>query len=191
MERQRTTGYRPVANSRPRQGYRDMTTASATVSVPDYTRPYPSRMPNPVPKMTPKPAVTEKVADKTLSRAKRKQITRTFCLIAGVFVMCLLMIYRYAMILESNDRITRLTQQIADMEYDTQFLATKLDSALELGVLENYATEELGMIRPDASQVFYVNITMEDTTVTEDDIEENRALQGAPGALVHAIRVLK
>ncbi len=196
MERQRSTGYRRVANSRTRQGYRGMTTTSAAVSVPDYTRPYPNRLPElkPLPriapKATPKTVAPGKVTGKTYSKAKRKQILRTVCQIAGVFIMCSLMIYRYAVILESNDRIAKMNQQVAQMEYDNQFLSAKLDSALELGSLETYAIEELGMIRPDSSQMFYVDINMDDAAVVEDG-EEKKALQGTPGALVHAIRVLK
>ena len=198
MERQRSTGYRRVANSRTRQGYRGTAVASATANVPEYTRPYPTRLPElkplprTAPKVAPKPkqAVVEQPKNRSYAKAKRKQVLRTFCQIATVFILCSLMIYRYAVILESNDRITKLSQQLADMEYDNQFLAAKLDSALELGALEAYATEELGMMHPDSSQVFYIDVDMDDVAVVEDE-EENRSLQGAPGALMHAIRVLK
>ncbi len=196
MERQRSTGYRRVANSRTRQGYRGMTAASATASVSEYARPYPNRLPElkPLPRTAPRtasaPVAPERGKDKAYAQAKRKQIWRTFFQIATVFVMCSLMIYRYAVILESNDRIAKLNQQIAEMEYDNQFLAAKLDSALELGAVETYATEELGMMHPDSSQVFYIDVDMGDAAVVEEE-EENRSLQGAPGALMHAIRVLK
>lgn len=191
LERQRTTGYRRVANSRPREGYRGTTAVGTAVRIPDYTRPYPSPIPKakPMPKAAPKATPAKKVLDAGYSKAKRTRILRTFCQIAGVFLMCSIMIYRYAMILESNDRIAKMQQQVAEMEYDNQYLAAKLDSALELGALETYAIEELGMIRPDNSQIFYVDINMEDTTV--ENGEETKSLQGVPGALVHAIRVLK
>lgn len=188
MERQKTTGYRRVANSHTRVGYREMTTVGSAATMPDYTRPYPNT--KPAPKVAPKPSVVEKERSRTYQKAKKKQILRTFCQIAGVFIMCSLMIYRYAMILETNDKISKLNQKVASMEYDNQFLAAKLDSALELGALESYATEELGMMRPETSQVFYVDINMGDTMVEETETE-NRTLQGAPGALMHAIRVLK
>ncbi|MBO5363984.1 MAG: septum formation initiator family protein [Clostridia bacterium] len=191
MERQNRAGYRSVAGNR--SGYQGQTTARATVSVPDYTRSYPAYPPfsRPLPTAKPRTVTPEKQETKTQNVARKKRLLRTFSFIAGVFVMCFMMIYRYAMILETNDRITKLNQQIAELESANQFLEAKLDRALELGTLETYATEELGMIRPDTSQMFYVDVTMEDTTVTENGEEENRVLQGTPGALVHAIRVLK
>ncbi len=190
MERQNRAGYRSVAGSR--TGYQGQTAARATVRVPDYTRSYPEYTPlaRPVPKAKPM-ATPEKQRTDIQSAAQKKRLLRTFCLIAGVFVMCFMMIYRYAMILETNDRITKLNQQIAQLESGNQLLEAKVDRALELGTLEAYATEELGMIRPDTSQMFYVTVTMEDSGAVEAEEEENRVLQGTPGALVHAIRVLK
>ncbi len=194
MERQRTTEYRRVASSRTRGEYREMRAVGNAVAVPDYARPFPKPSTRPVakpaPKTTVKPSVSQEERNRAYAKAKKKRLLRTFCQIAGVAIMCSLMIYRYAMILETNDKITKLNQQIAAMEYDNQFLAAKLDSALELGALESYAAGELGMMRPETSQVFYVDINMGDSFIEETETD-NRTLQGTPGALMHAIRVLK
>ncbi len=191
MERQNRAGYRSVSGIQ--NGYQGQTTARAAVRTPVDTRPYPNYLPTqrPFPKAAPRTEVPAKATEQFRTAAEKKRILRTFFQIAGVFVMCFLMIYRYAMILETNDQIAKMNQQVAELEYDNQFLEAKLDSALELGVLEAYATEELGMIRPDSAQMFYVHVDMEDTMVTDGETEENRVLQGTPGALVHAIRVLK
>ena len=188
MERQKSTGYRRVANSHVRQGYRDMTVTGTAVSIPDYARPFPN--PRPSVKPASKAVQNAKVRQRAYAQAKRRQIIRTVCQIAVVFFMCSLMIYRYAMILEGNNKIDKMNQQVSQMEYDIQYLAAKVDSNLELGTLEKYATEELGMMHPDASQVFYVDVNMTDTAVTDEEPERGN-LQGAPGALMHAICVLK
>lgn len=192
MERQKTTGYRRVANSRVRQDYRNMTVTGTTVTVPDYARPFPNTrpMPRPVPKAAPKSAPLQQGRKAAYAKAKQKQIVRTVCQIVGVFLLCSLMIYRYAMILESNNKIDKMNKQAAQLEYDNQYLAAKLESNLELGTLEKFATEELGMMHPDTSQIFYVDVNMKDEAVVEERSEKGN-LQGVPGALMHAICVLK
>ena len=114
--------------------------------------------------------------------------------IGGVFLLCFLMIYRYAVILETNDEIKKLSEECAAIEAANQSIQSKIDRGLELGALEEYATTQLGMIRPDSSQIFYIDMRLGDTAQTagnEGEEAENHALQGTPGALVHAIQVLK
>ena len=193
MERQKSTGYRRVANSRMRQDYRSMTVTGTTVSVPGYARPFPEMRPIPrtMPKKTgAKPGAVKQEQKNAYARAKRKQIKRTVSQIFAVVFLCSLMIYRYAMILETNSMIDDLNDQITQLEYDNQYLAAKLESNLELGVLEKYATEELGMMHPDTNQVFYVDVNMQDEAVVEEEAVKGN-LQGVPGALMHAICVLK
>ena len=103
-----------------------------------------------------------------------------------VFVMCYLMIYRYTLILESNDKITKLGSDLAAAEYQNQSIQAKIDSKKE----QQIATGKLGMIRPDQSQIFYVDVQMGDETTAKEEDKQN-TLSGTPGALIHAIRVLK
>ncbi len=194
-QRQARVAHRPVAGSVNRyQGY-EINKAAVRgieygVRYPEY---YPDRIPAawPRPTAVPKKQEVQQPALPVGSTVKKKQLLRGFCRIGGVFLMCMLMLYRYAVILESNDRIAQLNQTYAALEADNQAIQTKLEKGLELGALEEYATGQLGMIRPDSSQVFYVDVKMENTTQGAEENNENRVLQGTPGALVHAIQVLK
>ena len=126
--------------------------------------------------------------------ADRVNLFRIFMKIGGVFLLCFLMIYRYAVILETNDEIKKLNEECAAIEAANQSIQSKIDRGLELGALEEYATTQLGMIRPDSSQIFYIDMQLGDTAqtaVSEGEGAENHVLQGTPGALVHAIQVLK
>lgn len=136
----------------------------------------------------PKAAAQPKTAEGV--RVSKKKALRTLGCIGIVFVMCCLMIYRYTLILESNDKITKLGSDLAAAEYQNQSIQAKIDRALELGTLEEYATGKLGMIRPDQSQIFYVDVQMGDETAAQEE-EKQKTLSGTPGALIHAIRVLK
>lgn len=143
----------------------------------------------------PKTAQVRKGKAKTAVRsADRVNMFRIFMKIGGVFLLCFLMIYRYAVILETNDEIKKLSEECAAIEAANQSIQSKIDRGLELGALEEYATTQLGMIRPDSSQIFYIDMRLGDTAQTagnEGEEAENHALQGTPGALVHAIQVLK
>lgn len=167
--------------------YQQQRVSRATVAVGDYGS-YAPAYPRVAP--TKKPATTVVAAPSGQVVADKQKLLKRFLLVGGVFLLCCLMIYRYAMILEANDHIEQLTKDCAAIEAKNQALQTKLDQGMELGALETYAKEELGMIRPDSSQVFYIDVTMENTMSGAEDGEQ-RVLQGAPGALVHAFRVLK
>ena len=177
-------------------------TRSAAARAYDYTKVYPGRrVQNPEP-VRPKPKVhtgqVKKHSEiKTVGSIKQKQRAFTFKVFlraACVFVMCCLMVYRYSVILESNDKITKLTDEFAKMEASKQAIQTKIDKSLELGTLENYAKTQLGMIYPDNSQIFYIDMQLGDTIQIDPNEEQKKselALKGTPGALVHAIQVLK
>ena len=137
---------------------------------------------------TPKTAAQPKKTEGV--RVSKKKALQMLGRIGIVFVMCYLMIYRYTLILESNDKITKLGSDLAAAEYQNQSIQAKIDRALELGTLEEYATGRLGMIRPDQSQIFYVDVQMGDETTAKEEDKPN-TLSGTPGALIHAIRVLK
>ncbi len=177
--------------------YQSYGTTRAAIGTSERATFYPESYPRTAPTVRTQPHVmpvkpaTETKTSQVQTSSNQKKMLKTFCKIAGVMALCFLMIYRYAMILESNDRITKLTAQVAELTANNQAMQDKLDRGLELGSLETYATQELGMIRPDSTQVFYVDVQLENTTVGTDDSGETNVLQGTPGALVHAIRVLK
>ena len=153
---------------------------------------YPVTYPNRTATVRPRPQKAETTQRQT-KRVSRTDMLRTFLGIALVVCMCMLMLYRYAAILESSAQIEKLGAEIAELEAKNQAIQAKIDRGLELGTLETYATEQLGMIRPDSSQMFYIDMRLGDETRTDAETgkkEAGSALQGAPGALVHAIQVL-
>lgn len=167
---------------------------SAAVRVPDYPLTHPDYIPNRIPASRPaaKPQQTKQVQKQALSSVhNKKQIAKGILVFIGIFAMCCLMIYRYAMILETNDTIEKLNDTIGEAEAKNQALAAKIDRGLEIGALEEYATGELGMIRPDNAQVFYIDMQMESSSYNSEENGDGVVLQGTTGALVNAFRVLK
>lgn len=155
----------------------------------DFPATYPGRTAplRPRPQATPQPKTTAKVTLKA-------NILRIFLRIVLVAALCMTVLYRYAVILESSDQIENLKTEITAIEATNQSLQAKIDRGLELGTLEEYATGQLGMIRPDGSQIFYIDMQLADATYSQQGASDEKAtnvLQGTPGALVHAFRVLK
>lgn len=187
-----------VNNSRGRYDRYSAYSHNSSAAAYDYRTAYPNYRELETPRVRPETVQTDR-KNKPVQERKKVSINsragafKLFLKIACVFTLCFLMIYRYTVILESNNKITELTKQLAELEAQNQAISTKIERSLELGPLEEYATGELGMVRPDNSQIFYIDMQLGDATQseTQEDVEGNNALRGTPGALVHAIRVLK
>lgn len=169
----------------------------------DYIKTYPEIPAVPLKKRTPVPE-RERRAEFTKSPAAVKRMAwkiskRKFAgsvlKIAAVFLVGCTLVYRNAMILESNQKISKMQSQYETILSQNQAIATKIEQSVEIGALEEKATEELGMMKPDASQVFYVDMEMGDGVENAEKgnaaSSSGSALKGAPGALVHAFQVLK
>ena len=186
-----------VSNSRGRYDRYSAYSHNSSPAAYDYRTAYPNYRELETPRVRPETVQSDR--KKSVQETKKVSINsragafKLFLKIACVFTLCFLMIYRYTVILESNNKITELTKQLAELEAQNQAISTKIERSLELGPLEEYATGELGMVRPDNSQIFYIDMQLGDATQseTQGDVEGNNALRGTPGALVHAIRVLK
>ncbi len=124
--------------------------------------------------------------------AVNKNFVRAGMLFLTLVAICFTVIFRYAIILESNQKITGLEKQYEQILSGNQVLQTKIDKGIEMGEVELYAKNELGMMRPENHQIFYIDIEMEDLSAGETLKESGAsAISGTPGALVNAFSVLK
>lgn len=112
---------------------------------------------------------------------------------ALVFIMFCTILYRYAILRETESQYKELTSQYENLVLDNQMLQSKIDASVELSALEKIAKDELGMVKPDDSQVFYINMNLGDSgeKASGRKSDEKSMFVGTPGALIHAIEVLK
>lgn len=127
-------------------------------------------------------------------KAKTSADTRRarMCLVAAAFIfLCFTLIYRQTVILESNQELKKLETQYAEILASNQAMQSKIDMSLEMGEVEKFAREKLGMMKPESGQMFYVDMQMEDAggkgSVGESGVT---AISGIQGTLVNAFRVL-
>ncbi len=168
--RERTVNYRTKAYD-----YRSLYTGTNTAY--DIPVSYPKRTPQPKP------------AQK--AHTQNKNIVRAAAAFLAFVAICFTVICRYAIILESNQKITSLEKQYEQMLSSNQVLQTKIDKGIEMGEVERFAKNELGMMRPENHQIFYIDIEMEDLSSKKQTLPEKSPISGTPGALVNAFSVLK
>lgn len=190
--RHNSNGYTTNESRDTRQRYIEYSQGqSSTAKAYDYRDIFPEYKPYIEEKKEPKKVETKDISWAKGFKLSKKQMWKVVPKIAGVMILCCIMIYRYAVILETNDSINKMTESLAGIESANQAIQFKIDRELEMGALEEYATKELGMIRPDNAHMFYIDMELGDGTERKSNEGEDYALKGTPGALVNAIQVLK
>ncbi len=99
--------------------------------------------------------------------AGKKAKSRVYYIIgiAVLFLMCISMIYRQTAIFGMNQEIDKLNSEYNGILVTNESIQSSIDKSVELGNLESVAKNELGMIAPDSSQVFYIDMGNRDEVV--------------------------
>lgn len=75
-----------------------------------------------------------------------------------------------------NDDVSRMVSQqeklLSAAKDDNELLQSKLDTKANIGYIEKYATEQLGMSKVTASQKKYLSVNTEDLIVADGDESE-------------------
>lgn len=136
----------------------------------------------------PKSAAREKAQEK--KAAKRLKI-KTVAKCAAIFALAIIMIYRYVQISESGAKINELKKEYIGLNGDAQELQSNIDKSIDLSALERQAQEELGMVRPDRNQIFYVNMNGDDYGELTESEEKAGNISSASGSMIRAIDMIK
>ena len=145
------------------------------------------------PKTTPE---VEKIPNRSKPDKKanvsRANVTKVFMLVGVLFILCITVLYRYGIILTCNQQIKELEAQRNEILASNQAAQAKIDKQFEMNEIEKYAKENLGMMKPQSYQIFYIDMNMGDES-GEGTISKTSsgALTGVSGTLVNAFRVLK
>ncbi len=190
-----STKYREKSNTYVTHNFYDSRTYSGrrqyqnTSSAYDYPTFYPERM---APVQTkPKVAAPERERAAGADARVRASAIRACAIAVLAFILCFSVIYRYSVILESNQEIKALEKQYEGILSENQIMQGKIDRYLEMGEVEKIAREQLGMMKPETYQIFYIDIKMDDLggNGSTASSESAGAITGTPGALVNAFRV--
>ena len=156
-EKSTTYGTHNFYDSRTYSGRRQYQNTSSAYDYPTF---YPERM---------APVQTKSKADVSAQERSAKADARArvsairACAVAVLaFILCFSVIYRYSVILECNQEIKALEKQYEGILSENQILQGKIDRYLEMGEVEKIAREQLGMMKPETYQIFYIDIKMDD-----------------------------
>ncbi len=124
-------------------------------------------------------------------RAARKGKLKTFIKCAIVFVLAIFMVYRYVQISETGAKINELQKKYSGLSGSAQELQSKIDKSIDLEGLEKRAEEDLGMVRPDRNQIFYVDMNGDNYGESVKSEEKSEGISGASGSIIRAIDMIK
>lgn len=110
---------------------------------------------------------------KTKAKVQTAKLHKTIGICAVLLALCAgFMISRNVAVYESKNETKELQKELNQLrEYSSQ-KAFELDQSLDLEQIEEIATTELNMTRPEKYQIVYVNIKQDDVTeVKAKDVE--------------------
>ena len=121
----------------------------------------------------PKPTVRQTTKSAARKRTSRSKLLR---MLSFPRVMAALALARFcAMLLYSNMNLTRLTKEIGEQEtaleqVQSEYVSLKArkEQTLSISYVENYAQNELGMVKMDPSQIEYIEMTKPEVTEVSD-----------------------
>ena len=86
-----------------------------------------------------------------------------------IFTMFMVITYRYNVISEKNLEVQQLKEDLEVAKSELATSAIALEQVMDVNYVESYAKQQLGMQKPEKSQLIYVNMEGSDTVskVTE------------------------
>ena len=131
---------------------------------------YEINTPRKVNSQPPKTIEEPKVVPKKNVKSKVKR--RTFAGIVA-FSVALAIVYRYAMINNMNMETIQLQKQLAEIENMNAQLQLNAEKSLNLSEVEKYASENLGLQKPQNYQIEYIKVDKHDL-IKNKVINENK-----------------
>ena len=115
--------------------------------------------------------------ERTAAEAKAEAMPRSVQSIAPfsilgfvcIAVMVVLMLMSYVRLISISEESVQLEQQISELELQRTRLLIDYESAFNLTEIEDYATGELGMQKPRADQIYYIDGSSPDRAEILDD----------------------
>ena len=103
---------------------------------------------------------------------KQKHSFRAVKYVLILTVAAIYLISKHVAVYETEKRIKDLQTEIAEIDGYTRQKTFELEQSTDLAAIEEKATNELGMQRPENYQIEYVNVELDDVTeVTQNDVE--------------------
>lgn len=94
-------------------------------------------------------------------KAKPKSQLSLILTVVAFFVMALVTSYRYNLISEKNLEVQRLKMEQVTANSELATTEVAIDRIIDKDTVESYAKQQLGMQKPEKSQIIYINSNYE------------------------------
>lgn len=115
----------------------------------------------PVREAVARPVASSQRARTAARPAMRLSATTVVMFVAAVFLM-LMIVYSYMELSTLNSFGGKLSDELSVLQKEENVLRGQYDNSMDIAEIERYVTQDLGMIKPDASQITYVKLSGED-----------------------------
>ena len=116
----------------------------------------------------PKSNNIKKVVKKPVINEKSK--IKTVFLISCLFVMLMVITYRFNVISENNLALQNLKTDLDRVQSNLASTQMDIEQSTDLSKIEAYAKQKLGMQKPDKNQVIYIDTSKDTNVVKETNI---------------------
>lgn len=107
-------------------------------------------------------AVRERERTRAAARPAMRLQVHTVVLFAAALSLLLMIVYSYMQLSSLNSEQGAMEKELSALQKQENLLRKQYESAMDLRKIERFATEELGMVKPEASQIVYLNLAGRD-----------------------------
>lgn len=105
---------------------------------------------------------------------QKRMLKRTMFLGTITFAVALTIVYRYVMISNMNMENIKLKQQLTELNNVNSQLQLNAEKSLNLSEVEKYASENLGLQKPQNYQIEYIKVDKQDL-IANKIVNENKS----------------
>lgn len=110
---------------------------------------------------SPKKVLNTNVNNENKSKIKPKSKLSLILSVVTIFAMALVISYRYNLISEKNLELQRLKMEQATANSELATTEVWAERIIDKDTVESYAKQQLGMQKPEKSQIVYINSNYE------------------------------
>ena len=119
----------------------------------------------------------EEVNEKKHVGNKKSSYFTNFMLALLIAVGALFICYRASIKNEKFNSIERAKKQLLNAQTVNEQLQADIDSETDISYIENYARYQLGMQKPQDSQIMYINVEKQDKIYTQTKLDDEEKAQ--------------
>lgn len=106
--------------------------------------------------------------EKKRYKSQRKVRLKAIGVILLLFVACMTVMYRYALITELNYSYSKMEEQYNELRRKNSILEVDIEKQTDLSKIREIAEERLNMQKPDRSQMVFVRVPKTDYTIVAE-----------------------